>query len=73
MLHMCLPQDVDQARQAAIEQLCSVAAITQVPLDVKLDVLKFLTLHAFFAVDKAAAGKVPTIFAHLNVQLTSCV
>lgn len=51
-------QDIDKERQLAIDQLSSVANIKSAPGSVKTEVLKFLAMHAFFAVDKAAIGKV---------------
>ena len=53
-------QDVERARQVAVEQLCSVGSIRKAPVPIKLEILKFLATHAFFTVDKAAAGKVNT-------------
>lgn len=49
---------MEKARQVAVEQLCNMAAIRTVPASVKTGVLKFLAVHAFFVVDKAALGKV---------------
>ena len=51
-------QEIEKARQVAVEQMCNMAAIRTVPASVKTGVLKFLTVHAFFVVDKAALGKV---------------
>ena len=51
-------QDVNKARQAAVDQMCSVASLQTVPAEVKTQVLNFLAVHAFFVVDKAAVGKV---------------
>ena len=54
---MCL-QDLDKVRQRVVEQICSTAAIRSVPASSKLLILKFLAMHAYFAVDKSAVGKV---------------
>ena len=54
---MCL-QDLDKVRQRVVEQMCSIAAIRSVPASSKTLILKFLAMHAYFAVDKSAAGKV---------------
>ena len=54
---MCL-QDIDKVRQRMIEQMCSIAAIRSVPASSKALILKFLAMHAYFAVDKSAVGKV---------------
>jgi hypothetical protein len=51
-------QEIEKARQVAVEQMCNMAAIRTVPASVKTGVLKFLAVHAFFVVDKAALGKV---------------
>lgn len=51
-------QDVDKARMRVVEQLSSIAAIKTVPASVKTQVLKFLAVHAFFAVSSTATGKV---------------
>lgn len=51
-------QEIEKARQVAVEQLCNMAAIRPVPASVKTGVLKFLAVHAFFVVDKSALGKV---------------
>ncbi|DBB02081.1 TPA: DNA-directed DNA polymerase [Trebouxia sp. C0004] len=50
-------EEIQKARQVAVEQMCNMAAITTVPASVKTAVLKFLAVHAFFVVDKAALGK----------------
>ncbi|KAL3158646.1 hypothetical protein ABBQ32_011390 [Trebouxia sp. C0010 RCD-2024] len=50
-------QDVDKARQRVVEQLCSIAAIKSAPASIKTQVLKFLAVHAFFAVSSSAVGK----------------
>lgn len=55
---LCVLQDIEKARQVAVEQIADVAAIKSVPVIVKTRVLNFLAMHAFFAVDKAALGKV---------------
>ena len=62
---LCVLQDIEKARQVAVEQMADVAAIKSVPVVVKTAVLKFLAVHAFFAVDKAALGKV--------IQQTACI
>lgn len=54
---MCL-QDLDKVRQQVVEQLSSIAAIRSVPASSRTLVLKFLAMHAYFAVDKSAVGKV---------------
>lgn len=41
-----------------VEQMCSIAAIRSVPASSKTLILKFLAMHAYFAVDKSAVGKV---------------
>lgn len=41
-----------------VEQLCSIAAIKSAPASIKTQVLKFLAVHAFFAVSSSAVGKV---------------
>lgn len=51
-------QDVDKVRRWAVEQMCGVAAIKSAPAAIKSEVLKFLAIHAFFAVDKDAYSKV---------------
>lgn len=51
-------QEIEKARQVAVEHMCNMAAIRTVPASVKTNVLKFLAMHAFFVVDKAALGKV---------------
>lgn len=45
------------------------AAIRTVPASVKTGVLKFLAVHAFFVVDKAALGKVMLDSTYLFVPL----
>ncbi|DBB15045.1 TPA: hypothetical protein ACH3X3_004628 [Trebouxia sp. C0006] len=50
-------QEMEKARQVAVEQMCNMAAIRTVPASIKTGVLKFLAVHAFFVVDKAALGK----------------
>lgn len=47
-----------QQRQWAVEQLCSVLKQRAAPAAVKLDVLRFLAVHALFSLDAAAAKKV---------------
>ena len=54
---MCL-QDLDKVRQRVVEQMCSIAAIRSVPASSKMLILKFLAVHAYFAVDRSAVGKV---------------
>ena len=51
-------QEIEKARPVAVEQMCNMAAIRTVPASIKTGVLKFLAVHAFFVVDKAALGKV---------------
>jgi len=51
-------QEIEKARQVAVEQMCNMAVIRTVPASVKTGVLKFLAVHAYFVVDKAALGKV---------------
>ena len=64
---MCL-QDLDKVRQRVVEQMCSIAAIRSVPASSKTLILKFLAMHAYFAVDKSAAGKVLHV-----LRLSLCV
>ena len=45
------------------------AAIRTVPASVKTGLLKFLAVHAFFVVDKAALGKVMLDSTYLFVPL----
>lgn len=47
-----------QQRQWAVEQLCSVLKQRVAPAAVKLEVLRFLAVHALFSIDAAAAKKV---------------
>lgn len=47
-----------QQRQWAVEQLCSVLKQRAAPAAVKLEVLRFLAVHALFSLDAAAAKKV---------------
>ena len=45
-------------RQRVVEHMCSIAAMKSAPVSSKTQILKFLAMHAFFAVDKSAVGKV---------------
>ena len=47
-----------QQRQWAVEQLCSVLKQRAAPAAAKLEVLRFLAVHALFSLDAAAAKKV---------------
>ena len=47
-----------QQRQWAIEQLCGVLKQAAAAAEVKQQVLRFLTVHALFSIDAAAAKKV---------------
>lgn len=47
-----------QQRQWAVEQLCSVLKQRAAPAAVKLEVLRFLAVHALFSLDAGAAKKV---------------
>jgi hypothetical protein len=50
--------DDSQEGQWAIQQLCGVLKHSAALAEVKLQVLKFLAVHAFFSIDTAAAQKV---------------
>ena len=60
VMHPCFKclQDVDKVRQRVVEHMCSIALIKTVPASCKTQIIKFLAMHAYFAVDKSALGKV---------------
>ena len=69
---MAVMQDIEKVRHWAVEQMCGVAAIKTAPAATKSEVLKFLALHAFFAVDKTAPGKVKSCFPCMREMSPFC-
>ena len=56
-----------------VEQMYSIGNIRSVPASSKVHILKFLAVHAFFVVDKAAVGKVGFTFQWYPKRHIECM